>query len=118
MIAPAARRSLGAAGVRLCVLLPAAGGQAISDSTEILISPTMLALVKELNHRVPLRVVKCDRPSLLRMADVFAFSRDKDSLAPDCRTGEDDRGRCAARLDAGKRFLSRSGGSAEVRSGH
>jgi hypothetical protein len=118
MIAPAARRPLGAAGVRLFVLLPAAGGQTISNSTEILISPTMFALVEELNHRVPLRVVVCDRPPSLHTADVFAFSHDTDALAPDCRTGEDDRGRCAARLDAGKRFPSRSGDSTEVRSGH
>ena len=54
--------------------------QAISNSTEILTSPKMLALVEEVNHRVPLRVVMSDRPSLLRMADVFAFSRDTDAL--------------------------------------
>ena len=40
----------------------------------------MLALVEELNHRVPLQVVMSDRPSLLRMADVVAFSCDRDAL--------------------------------------
>ncbi|MGH9426757.1 MAG: hypothetical protein ACRD2L_10715 [Terriglobia bacterium] len=55
-------------------------GEAISNSTEILTSPKMLALVEELNHRVPSRVVMSHRPSLLRMADVFAFSRDTDAL--------------------------------------
>jgi hypothetical protein len=73
----------------------------------------MLALVEELNHRVPLRVVMCDCSPSLHTADVFAFSRDRDALAPDCRTGEDDRGRCAARLVTGKRFPSRSEDSAE-----
>jgi len=56
------------------------GGQAISKLTESLTSPKMLALVEELNHRVPLQVVMSDRPSLLRMADVVAFSCDRDAL--------------------------------------
>ena len=73
----------------------------------------MRALIEELNHRAPSRIVMCDRPPRLHTADVFAFSRDPDALAPGCRTGKDDRRRCAARLVAGKRFPSRSGDSDE-----
>jgi protein-tyrosine kinase len=60
------------------VLLP--GGRAISNSTEILTSPKMLALVEELKHRYPSRVVVFDLPPLLHTADVLAFSPYTDAL--------------------------------------
>ena len=65
-------------GIGRFVLLP--GGRAISNSTEILTSPKMLALVEELKHRYPARIVIFDLPPLLHTADVIAFSPSTDAL--------------------------------------
>jgi capsular exopolysaccharide synthesis family protein len=65
-------------GIGRFVLLP--GGRAISNSTEILTSPKMVALVEELKHRYPSRVVVFDLPPLLHTADVLAFSPYTDAL--------------------------------------
>jgi capsular exopolysaccharide synthesis family protein len=65
-------------GIGRFVLLP--GGRAISNSTEILMSPKMLALVEELKHRYPSRIVIFDLPPLLHTADVLAFSPYTDAL--------------------------------------
>jgi Mrp family chromosome partitioning ATPase len=65
-------------GIGRFVLLP--GGRAISNSTEILTSPKMLALVEEFKHRYPSRVVIFDLPPLLHTADVLAFSPYTDAL--------------------------------------
>jgi protein-tyrosine kinase len=65
-------------GIGRFVLLP--GGRAISNSTEILTSPKMLALVEELKHRYPARIVIFDLPPLLHTADVIAFSPYTDAL--------------------------------------
>jgi protein-tyrosine kinase len=65
-------------GIGRFVLLP--GGRAISNSTEILTSPKMLALVEELKHRYPSRIVIFDLPPLLHTADVIAFSPYTDAL--------------------------------------
>ncbi len=65
-------------GIGRFVLLP--GGRAISNSSEILTSPKMLALVEELKHRYPSRVVVFDLPPLLHTADVLAFSPYTDAL--------------------------------------
>ena len=65
-------------GIGRFVLLP--GGRAISNSTEILTSPKMLALVEELKHRYPARIVIFDLPPLLHTADVLAFSPYTDAL--------------------------------------
>lgn len=65
-------------GIGRFVLLP--GGRALSNSTEILTSPKMLALVEELKHRYPSRVVVFDLPPLLYTADVLAFSPYTDAL--------------------------------------
>lgn len=65
-------------GIGRFVLLP--GGRAISSSTEILTSPKMVALVEELKHRYPSRVVIFDLPPLLHTADVLAFSPYTDAL--------------------------------------
>ncbi len=56
------------------------GGRAISNSTEILTAPKMVALVEELKHRYPSRVVIFDLPPLLHTADVLAFSPYTDAL--------------------------------------
>lgn len=65
-------------GIGRFVLLP--GGRALSNSTEILTSPKMLALVEELKHRYPSRIVVFDLPPLLHTADVLAFSPYTDAL--------------------------------------
>ena len=65
-------------GIGSFVLLPA--GRAISNSTEILTSPKMLALVEEFKNRYPARIVIFDLPPLLHTADVLAFSPYTDAL--------------------------------------
>ena len=65
-------------GIGRFVLLP--GGRAIPSSTEILTSPKMVALVEELKHRYPARIVIFDLPPLLHTADVLAFSPYTDAL--------------------------------------
>lgn len=65
-------------GIGRFVLLP--GGRAIQNSTEILTSPKMLALVEEFKHRYPSRIVLFDLPPLLHTADVLAFSPYTDAL--------------------------------------
>jgi capsular exopolysaccharide synthesis family protein len=65
-------------GIGRFVLLP--GGRAITSSTEILTSPKMVALVEELKHRYPARIVIFDLPPLLHTADVLAFSPYTDAL--------------------------------------
>ncbi len=65
-------------GIGRFVLL--AGGRAVFNSSEILTSPKMLALVEELKHRYPARIVIFDLPPLLHTADVLAFSPYTDAL--------------------------------------
>ena len=65
-------------GIGRFVLLP--GGRAIQNSTEILTSPKMVALVEEFKHRYPSRIVIFDLPPLLQTADVLAFSPYTDAL--------------------------------------
>jgi protein-tyrosine kinase len=65
-------------GIGRFVLLP--GGRAISNSTELLTSPKMVALVEEFKDRYPSRIVIFDLPPLLHTADVLAFSPYIDAL--------------------------------------
>lgn len=65
-------------GIGRFVLLP--GGRALQNSTEVLTSPKMLALVDEFKHRYPSRIVIFDLPPLLHTADVLAFSPYTDAL--------------------------------------
>jgi protein-tyrosine kinase len=65
-------------GIDRLVLLP--GGRAISNSTEILTSPTMVTLVEEFKDRYPSRIIIFDLPPLLHTADVLAFSPYIDAL--------------------------------------
>lgn len=58
-------------GIGRFVLLPA--GRAVPRSAEILTSPRMRALVDELKHRYPSRIVVFDLPPVLTSADVLAF---------------------------------------------
>ena len=65
-------------GIGRFVLLP--GGRAISNPTEILTSPKMVALVEELKDRYPSRIIIFDLPPLLHTADALAFSPYTDAL--------------------------------------
>jgi capsular exopolysaccharide synthesis family protein len=65
-------------GIARLVLLP--GGRPVSNSTEFLTSPKMLALVEELKHRYPSRIIIFDLPPLLTTADAIAFAPSMDAL--------------------------------------
>jgi protein-tyrosine kinase len=65
-------------GVGRFVFLP--GGRAIRNSAEALASPRMTALVQELKHRYPSRLVVFDLPPILSRADVVGFAPHIDAL--------------------------------------
>jgi protein-tyrosine kinase len=65
-------------GIGRFVLLP--GGRAVPRSAETLTSPRMRALVDELKHRYPSRIVVFDLPPVLTSADVLAFGPCLDAL--------------------------------------
>lgn len=65
-------------GIQRLVLLP--GGRPVAGSSELLTSPPMRALVKELKHRYASRIVLFDLPPLLNSADVLAFAPLIDTL--------------------------------------
>ena len=66
----------------------------------------MLALVEELKHRYPSRIVIFDLPPLLHTADVLAFSPYTDALLFVVEEGKTTAEAVAARLDAGKELTS------------
>lgn len=65
-------------GIGRFVFLP--GGRAIANSAEALASPRMAALVEELRHRYPARLLVFDLPPLLSRADVLGFAPHMDAL--------------------------------------
>lgn len=65
-------------GIGRFVFLP--GGRAIRNSAEALASPRMAALVEELKHRYPARLIVFDLPPLLSRADVLGFVPHIDAL--------------------------------------
>ncbi|ABC78194.1 tyrosine-protein kinase [Syntrophus aciditrophicus SB] len=65
-------------GIEKLVILP--GGQPMSNSSELLGSPRMEALVKELKERYPDRFIIFDSSSLLTCADALVFSRFIDGI--------------------------------------
>lgn len=65
-------------GVGRFVFLP--GGRRIRNSAEALASPKMAALVHELKHRYPARLVVFDLPPILSRADVLGFAPHIDAL--------------------------------------
>jgi capsular exopolysaccharide synthesis family protein len=65
-------------GIGRFVFLP--GGRAITNSAEALASPRMRALVEELKHRYPARLLVFDLPPLLSRADVLGFAPHIDAL--------------------------------------
>lgn len=78
-------------GLGRLIILP--GGRGTEQSTEVLASPRMAALGKELKHRYASRVVIFDLPPVLDRADVMAFSPQLDALLlaiEDGKTSEPD----------------------------
>lgn len=65
-------------GLGRLIVLP--GGRGTDQSAEILTSPRMSALGKELKHRYASRVVIFDLPPVLGQADVLAFTPQLDAL--------------------------------------
>ncbi len=65
-------------GIQKLVLLPA--GRPLPHSAELLGSPRMGALVREMRERYPERLVLFDTPALLSSADALAFSRFVDGI--------------------------------------
>lgn len=59
-------------GIDRLVLLP--GGRPIANTSEMLSAPRMTAMVEELKHRYPSRIVLFDLPPLLTTDDALAFS--------------------------------------------
>jgi protein-tyrosine kinase len=78
-------------GIGRFVFLP--GGRTITNSAEALASPKMGALVEELKHRYPARLLVFDLPPLLSRADVLGFVPHIDALllvVEEGRTGSND----------------------------
>jgi exopolysaccharide/PEP-CTERM locus tyrosine autokinase len=65
-------------GIDRLVVLP--GREAIQNSSEMLRSPKMVALVNELKHRYPDRLVVFDLPPILAADDALAFAPYTDSM--------------------------------------
>ena len=65
-------------GLGRLIVLP--GGRGTDQSAEVLTSPRMSALGKELKHRYASRVVLFDLPPVLGQADVLAFTPQLDAL--------------------------------------
>lgn len=65
-------------GLGRLIVLP--GGRGTAQSAEVLASPRMIALGKELKHRYASRVIIFDLPPALDRADVLAFSPQLDAL--------------------------------------
>jgi Mrp family chromosome partitioning ATPase len=65
-------------GIGRFVLLP--GGRPVTNSAEALASPRMGALVAELKHRYPSRLLVFDLPPVLSRADVLGFASHIDAV--------------------------------------
>lgn len=65
-------------GIERLVVLP--GCEAVAHSSEVLSSPAMLALVEDLKHRYPNRIVLFDLPPLLSADDAVAFAPHVDAV--------------------------------------
>lgn len=81
------------------VVLP--GGKPVRDSSEMLSSPKMAQLVKELKHRYPSRYVLFDMPPLRGSDDMLAFAPYVDAsllVVEEGKTNVDDLRRAAAVL--------------------
>lgn len=65
-------------GIGRLVVLP--GGRPMPRSSEILTSPRISALMAEVRHRYPARIIVVDLPPLLSSADALAFAPTLDAL--------------------------------------
>jgi protein-tyrosine kinase len=93
-------------GLGRLILLP--GGRRTGQSAEVLTSPRMTALGKELKQRYASRVVMFDLPPVLDRADVLAFSPQLDALllvVEDGKTSEPDLRQALQALKGGAPIL-------------
>lgn len=78
-------------GIGRFVMLP--GGQPLQNSSEMLSSPKMAELVRELKSRYPTRIILFDLPPVLSVADALAFAPHVDAcllIVEECKTRSDD----------------------------
>jgi protein-tyrosine kinase len=86
-------------GIQDFVLLP--GGRPLHNSTEMLTSPRMHALVREVKNRYPSRMIVFDLPPVLTVADAMAFAPHVDAtlmVVEEEKTGAGDLLRAAEML--------------------
>lgn len=86
-------------GIGRFVILP--GGQPLQNSSEMLSSPKMAELVRELKSRYPSRIIVFDLPPVLSVADALAFAPHVDTcllVVEECKTKSDDVTRAAELL--------------------
>lgn len=92
--------------IRRLVVLP--GGAPMTNSSEMLSSPTMLRLVQELKRRYPSRLVIFDLPPVLTSDDVLAFAPYVDAsllVIEEGKTLREDAARAAELLQASNQNL-------------
>jgi len=75
--------------IRRMVVLPGSGP--VPSSSELLVSPVMLALVQELKRRYPTRHVIFDLPPVLTTDDVLAFAPYLDAMLLVAQEGKTER---------------------------
>lgn len=83
-------------GIERFVILP--GGPAVQNSSEMLSSPKMADLVRELKTRYPSRIIIFDLPPVLTVADALAFAPHVDAsvlVIEECKTQADEVSRAA-----------------------
>lgn len=93
-------------GIGRFVILP--GGQALQNSSEMLSSPKMTELVRELKSRYPARTILFDLPPVLSAADALAFAPHVDAtllVVEECKTESDDLERAVEVLKGASNLL-------------
>jgi exopolysaccharide/PEP-CTERM locus tyrosine autokinase len=88
-------------GIKDFVLLP--GGRPLRNSAEMLSSPKMHALVREVKSRYPSRIIVFDLPPVLTVADAIAFAPHVDAtlmVVQEEKTGADDLSRAVEMLES------------------
>lgn len=93
-------------GISGFVMLP--GGRALQNSSEMLSSPKMTELVRELKSRYPSRTIIFDLPPVLSAADALAFAPHVDAsllVVEECKTESDDLERAVEVLKGASNLL-------------
>lgn len=93
-------------GIGGFVMLP--GGRSLQNSSEMLSSPKMTELVRELKSRYPSRTIIFDLPPALSAADALAFAPHVDAsllVVEECKTESDDLERAVEVLKGASNLL-------------